>query len=110
MRRIVLEETSNQITSFPFLPKTSTHEKPKAKKEKRKKDRSIQLTTVEEDEEEEEEEEEAMNNDSFRQNQHLARSLPAALQQRAERWSTDEKVENLAATLDKVCLRQIYHH
>jgi len=68
MRRIVLEETSNQTTSFPFLPKTSTHEKPKTKKEKRKKDRSSQLTTVEEDEEEEE----AMNDDSSSQNQHLA--------------------------------------
>jgi hypothetical protein len=107
MRRIVLEETSNQTTSFPFLPKTSTHEKPKTKKEKRKKDRSSQLTTVEEDEEEEEE---AMNDDSFSQNQHLACLLPAAQQQRPERWSADEKVENLAATLDKVCLRQIYHH
>jgi hypothetical protein len=81
MRRIVLEETSNQITSFPFLPKTSTHEKPKTKKEKRIKDRSSQLTTVEE---EEEEEEEAMDDDSFRQNQHLACLLPAALQQRPE--------------------------
>ncbi len=51
-----------------------------------------------------------MNDDSFRQNQHLACLLPAAQQQRPERWSADEKVENLAATVDKVCLRQIYHH
>jgi hypothetical protein len=70
----------------------------------------LNSTVEDDDEEEEEEEEEAMNNDSFRQNQHLACLLPGAQQQRPERWSADEKVENLAATVDKVCLRQIYHH